>query len=336
MSRVADAKAAAALAQGGDQRQVERLRAALVEPDTVVVAARALAALRVDLCAMVDPALRARDPAASELAMTVLREGAGAAAGASCLAVLGELVDDVAAPKPLRASALKTLAALDRAALGKRPILLLGDSSPELRAAAALAFAQPGGGRPILTRLAPLLKDANVEVRAAAAEAAVRAAGELSFEQLQPLFMSQDDRPLVAIVPALGELSSEASADLLAKIFKRGPEVEEPVLRALARRTDDKARLIFKPLADEAKKNPQTSNELRLFLYASAPVDELLPLAKDPLLGILAYKAMLRAGHHAEAADWIVARFDSVSPVVLAEAFAAWLTTPPRGVAAAQ
>jgi TonB family protein len=72
--RAADAAAAAALARFGDRRQIDRLRPALARPDTVAVAAQGLAALKVDVCAMVDPVLRARDPDAVEVAMTALRE----------------------------------------------------------------------------------------------------------------------------------------------------------------------------------------------------------------------------------------------------------------------
>jgi HEAT repeat protein len=333
-NRVADLDAAAALARIGDRRQLERLRPGLASADTVVVAARGLAALKVDLCAELDPALRARGPQA-DVAMTALREAGAAAPGAPCLATLTAIVDDEAAPKPLRAKALRTLASLDYASARKRTIELLADPSPVLRAAAATAFARPGGGRPSLYRLEPMLKDGNVEVRAAVAGALVRASGELSFDYLQALFKSPDNRPLLAMIPALGELSSPASADLLAKILKRGPEVQEPVLRALAVRTDEKAVAAFKPLAASAKRSSRTSNDLRLFLYATSPVDEVMPLAKDPHLGILAYKAMLRAKRHKEAAEWLVGRFDHLSPEVLSDALGAWLAEPPKPFASA-
>jgi hypothetical protein len=337
VNRVADANAAAALAAVGDRRQLERLKPALANPETVAVAARGLAALKVDLCGLLDPVLRARAPGAVEVAMTALREAGKAAPGAVCLGTLSALVDDEAAPKPLRALALRTFAALDPAGARRATLNLLEDRAPELRAAAALAFARPGGGRPSLYRLEPMLKDASPEVRAAAAAAVVRACGDLAFDYLQPMFKGNDNRPLVAIVPALGELKSAASADLLAKILKRGtPEIKVAVTRALASRKDEKGRALGKPLVDAAKKSPYTPNELRMFLYAAAPLEELLPLAKDPHLGILAYKAMLRGKRHKEAADWLVAGFDRLSPEVLGEAFGAWLANPPSGVAVRQ
>jgi HEAT repeat protein len=332
--RVADSNAAEALARVGDQRQVERLRPALGRPDTVAIAAQGLAELKVDLCGLLDPVLRARDPAQSELAMTALRAAKTAPPRGACLATLAALVDDEGAPKPLRASALRTFALLDAAGARKRVIELLGDSSAELRAAAATAIAKPGGGRPMLYRLEPMLKDPSNEVRAAVAASLIRSCGELSFEYVRPLFKSNDDRPLAAMVPPLGELSSPESAELLEKILKRAnAEVKVAIIRALAGRKDERGRALFKPLGDAAKKSPYTSNELRVFLFAAAPVDELMPLAQDPHLGILAYRAMLRAKRHKEAADWLVSNFDRVSPEVLSQALGAWLASPPTGVA---
>ena len=332
--RAADANAAAALARVGDSRVIDRLRPALAHADTVAVAAQGLAALKVDVCAAVEPALRARDPGAFEIALLALRE-AKVAPGSPCLAVLASLVDDQAAPRPLRASALRAFAALDREGAKKRVIDLLADKSPELRAAAATAIARPGGGRPMLYRLEPMLKDSSNDVRAAVAASIIRSCGEISFDYVRPLFKSMDDRPIAAMVGPLGELSSPESIDLMEKIEKRaGPELREKIVRALAGRQDERGRAMFKSLAEPAKKSPYTSNELRAFLLEAAPLEELMPLAKDPHLGILAYKAMLRAKRHKEAADWLVASYDRVSPEVLGDAFGAWLASPPVSVAA--
>src|SRR5450432_2999873 len=266
--------------------------------------------------------------------MSVLREVKTAPPGGACRETLAALVDDEAAPKPLRAAALQTYATLDPAGAHRRVVLLLTDAPPELRAAAATAIAKPGGGRPALYRLEPMLKDSSNDVRAAAAAAIIRSCGDLSFDYLQPLFKNNDDRAIAAMVAPLGEQSSAASVDLLAKILKRaGPDLKVAVLRALAGRKDEKGRAMFKPLADAAKNSSYTSNELRVFLYATAPLEEVMPLSKDPHLGILAYKAMLRAKRHKEAADWLVTAFDRMSPEVLGDAFGAWLANPPAKVA---
>ena len=332
--RVADANAAAALARVGDRRVIDRLRPALAHADTVAVAAQGLAALKVDVCAAVDPALKARDPESFEIALTALRE-AKIAPGSPCLGTLATLVDDEKAPKPLRASALRTFAALDRDAAKKRVIDMLGDKSPELRAAAATAIARPGGGRPMLYRLEPMLKDSSNDVRAAVAASIVRSCGEISFDYVRPLFKSNDDRPIAAMVAPLGELASPESIELMEKIEKRAnADLREKIIRALAGRKDERGRAMFKSLAEPAKKSPYTSNELRAFLLENAPLEDLTALAKDPHLGILAYKAMLRANRHKEAADWLVFSYDRVSPEVLGDAFGAWLLNPPTSVAA--
>jgi HEAT repeat protein len=225
---------------------------------------------------------------------------------------------------------------LDPAGARKRVIDLLGDRAPELRAAAVTAIAKPGGGRPMLYRLEPMLKDTSNDVRAAAAAALIRSCGELAFDYVRPLFKSVDDRPIAAMVAPLGELSSPESIDLLEKIQKRpsaNAALKESIIRALAGRKDERGRAMFKSLADPAKKSPYTSNELRAFLLSAAPLEELMPLARDPHLGILAYKAMLRAKRHKDAADWLVVAFDRVSPEVLGDAFGAWLANPPTRVA---
>jgi HEAT repeat protein len=330
-NRAADVAAAAALARVGDRRQIERLKPGLASAETVVTAARGLAALKVDLCGLLDPTLKARDPAATELAMTALRELGTVPAGGACLATLSALAEDEAAPKELRASALRTYGALDPTGSRRLVILSLADPSPAMRAAAATAAGRPGGGRPALYRLEPLVKDASPEVRAAAAAALVRACGDISFEYLNPLFKNlQDNRPFVAMAPALGELPSPASADLLARMLKRGaPDVDEAVTRALAVRKDERARALFTPLAAKAKTSRHTSHDLRMFLYETAPLEEVMPLAKDPYLGILAYKAMLRAHHHKDAAAWLTDRFERLPPEVLGDALGAWLANPP-------
>jgi hypothetical protein len=189
----------------------------------------------------------------------------------------------------------------------------------------------------MLYRLEPMLKDPSNDVRAAVAAALIKSCGEISFDYIRPLFKSNDDRPIAAMVAPLGQLSSPESIDLMEKIQKRAnPELRETILRALASRRDERGRAMFKPLADAAKQSPYTSHELRSFLLASAPLEELMPLYKDPHLGILTYKALLRAKRHKEAADWLVTAFDRVSPEVLGEAFGAWLANPPTHIAAAQ
>ncbi|HMC94255.1 MAG TPA: hypothetical protein VKO16_05735, partial [Polyangia bacterium] len=210
----------------------------------------------------------------------------------------------------------------------------LGDADPRLRAAGAEAFARPGGGRPTLYRLQPLLKDPSPEVRAAAAAGLLRACGDLADEYVLPLYKAREAQPLAAMAPELGKQSSAGSLDLLAKLLKRNdPELRVPVLAALAARQDAAGRALYQPTALAVKKDPYASPDARRIVYATADVNELLPLMKDPALGGLAFKALLRAQRYAEAMSWLVASFDRLPPETLVDAFGAWLANPPTRAA---
>jgi hypothetical protein len=226
---------------------------------------------------------------------------------------------------------LGLLAQLTPGNVRKQALNALADSDAKMRAAGARAFARPGGGRPTLYRLQPLLADTSPDVRAEAAAGMVRACGDLANDYVLPLFKGRDVQPLAAMAPELGKASSPASADLLAKIQKR-PEAELklPVLAALANRQDAAGKAMYEPLAQAVKKDPYASPEARRIVYARASADELKAMAaKDPSFGLLAYKALLRAQRHEEALDWLVANFDRSSPEMLVDALGAWLAMPP-------
>jgi hypothetical protein len=301
----------------------------------VAIAAPALAAAKADLCAAALPLLKG-DARGAALGMRALREANLELPAASpCVETLGTMAHDAAVPAPVRADALETLAAVDYADTRRFALEELGDSNAHMRAAAARAYARPGGGRPTLYKLQPMLKDSSPDVRAAVASALVRACGDLSFDYLQPLLKERDNEPLLAMVPELGRQSSPASAAILGKMMKRNaPELRAAVTAALATRSDPAARALFQPLADGVKRDQRAAPDARMMVYAAAGTDELLPLAGDPVVGILAYKAMLKAKRHQEAADWLVASFDRLQPGVLVDAFGAWLANPPARVAA--
>jgi hypothetical protein len=330
-----DVRAAAALARAGDARQIDRLRPAMAKVETAVVAAPALAALKVDLCALVKPRLRAADPEGIALATAVFSAvGTEAPAGSPCVAAITDLVKNDAVAAPLRADLLRTLAIVSPTSVRRPALAALGDADPHMRAAGAETFARPGGGRPTLYRLQPLVHDPSPEVRAAAAAGLLRACGDLADEYVLPLFKARETQPLIAMAPELGKLSSAGSLDLLAKLAKRNdPELRVPVLAALAARPDPAGRALYQPAALAVKKNPYASPEARRIVYATAGVSELVPLMKDPALGITAFKALLHAQRHAEAMDWLVASFDRLQPDTLIEAFGAWLADPPAHAA---
>jgi len=328
---VLDARAAAALARAGDTRQVDRLKPALGRPETAMIAAPALAALKVDLCPLVKPRLRVTDPEGVALAGRILvAAGAELPAGSPCVAMLTDLAKSDAAPATLRAAVLRTLAVVSPSAVRRLALNALGDSDAHMRAAGAETFARPGGGRPTLYRLQPLIKDPSTEVRAAAAAGMIRACGDLADDFVLPLFKARESEPLAAMAPELGKQSSVGSLDLLAKMLKRNnPELRVPVLAALAIRTDAAGRALYQPTALAVKKDPYASSEARRIVYATAEVNELVPLMRDPALGLQAFKALLRAQRHPQAMDWLVGSFDRLPPETLVEAFGAWLANPP-------
>ena len=330
-----DARAAAALAHAGDARQADRLRPALNRPDTLPIAAPALAALKVDLCAQVRPRLKPTDPDGIWFATRVLQmAGAELPAGSPCVATLGDLLKMDALPAAVRAEVLKTLAIVSPVSARRPALNALGDSDAQMRATAATVFARPGGGRPTLYRLQPLVKDPALEVRTTVAAALIRACGDLAIDYVMPLMKSREPEPLVAMAPELGKQTSAATLDLLMKMQKRNdPMLRLPVLAALSERTDAAGRAVYQPLAAAVKKDPYASPESRRIVYANADVKELVPLMKDPALGLQGFKALLRAQRHPEAMDWLVSSFDRLPPEVLIDAFGAWLANPPAHAA---
>ncbi len=330
-----DARAAAALAHAGDTRQADRLRPALNRPETVAIAAPALAALKVDLCAQVRPRLKPADPDGILFATHVLQiAGAELPAGSPCVATLGDLLKMDALPAPLRSEVLKTLAIVSPASARRPALNALGDSDAHLRAAAASVFARPGGGRPTLYRLQPLVKDPSLEVRAAVAAGLIRACGDLAIDYVLPLMKAREPEPLAAMAPELGKQTSAGTLDLLLKMQKRNdPTLRVPVLAALAERTDAAGRAAYQPLAAAVKKDPYASADARRIVYSNADVKELVPLMKDPTLGLQAFRALLRAQRHAEAMDWLVGSFDRLPPETLIDALGAWLANPPAHAA---
>jgi len=348
---VADARAATALFRYGDSKTrvkaVARLKPALRRKDTLAIVAPALGAVAgatptdfdaAAVCELIGPkSISQGEPEQRELAVLALRDArVHLAAESPCAAALNALVVDTAAHGTLRALAIDALVASGTPPPAKVLRESMEDRDAVMRAAAVTAFGKPGAGRPALYRLQPLLQDAVPDVRAAVAAALVRSNGDAALPFVQPLFKEKDDRPLQAMAPELGRLKSPESADMLAKMMARpGPQLRLAVTRALVERKDDKGRALRTTALDAIRRDAYASPELRAILYAESTPDELLKQPRDPVVGPLAFKALLRAKRHAEAIDWLVAQFDRLPPETAVDVLGAWLANPPPASATA-
>jgi hypothetical protein len=341
-----DARAAAALLRFGDKKMQAkaflRIKPALARKETAAIAAPALGAFvgtaggeldTAGFCNLLGgpQALREGDPAAREQVLNLLREsGVKLPQDSPCAKALAENAADTATPGRLRGLSLATLVATTGSAPGKLVRESMEDKDASVRAAGATVFAKPGGGRPALYRLQPLLQDSSPDVRAAAAGGLLRACGDLALPFVQPMFKERDDRALVAMAPELGHLKSPESADMLGKMMSRpGGDLRLAVTRGLADRKDDPGKALRAKAFDSIRRDAYASAELRAVVYADASPDELLKQPRDPLLGPMGFKALLRAKRHAEAMDWLVANFDRLSPDTAVDLLAAWLAYPP-------
>jgi hypothetical protein len=289
------------------------------------------------VCQLIGPkSILEGEPEQRELAMLALRDSrVHLPVDSPCGKALNDLVVDTAAHGALRALAIEALVAGGTPPPAKAVRESMENKDPLVRAAAVAAFGKPGGGRPALYRLLPLLQDPVPDVRAAVAAALVRSNGDTALPFVQPLFKEKDDRPLQAMAPELGHLKSPESADMLAKMMTRpGPQLRLAVTRALVERKDDKGRAMRTTALEAIRKDSYASPEQRAIVYAESTPDELMKQARDPVVGLLAYKALLRAKRHAEAIDWLVAQFDRLSPEASVDVLGAWLANPPASAAA--
>ena len=324
-----DVAAAVALAEAGDRAQVPRLRAALGSRPTAELAAQGLRALGIDICDAIREPLRTGSVQAREIAISASRFVARAGADISaCRPALATIVADPRQPTAIRLSALDTLVTF--APVVARPVVMaaLEDKDPALRAAAVLASVRKGAGRPEMYRMAPLLHDKSVEIRAAASAGMVRAGGDLALEQLYLLGRETDPRAGTWVAAEMAQMSSPAPAEFLGKMLRRNnPPVQLAAARALAARKDTYARTQL----EGVKSDEQVPSEVRAIAagtgapaitHAAATATATASTSSSPTEPV---RALLRGNRDLEAAGWIVDHFSSLAPRDGIDVLGAWL-----------
>jgi TonB family protein len=339
LSSELDARAAAALAIGGDRQQVRFLETALLLPQTAVVAGPALDRLGVDVGALLAKALASDTADASRPAVLAALRATPAVAVhcATCLEALAAAVVDPRQPARARVEMIEILGNSDSTEIVSQALAHAAkDANVAVRGAALLAQMPRGRGRVGVIRMAPLLHDPLPEIRAAAAAGVLRAGGDLGIEQLFLLGRERDPRPLIAAAAEMGRMSSEASFALLKRLLKR-PEktVRAAVVSALVARHDPAAREIVDPILNDARANPAEDAPVREIAVAGASPAELVGMSTDARLGLTVYRAMLRAELRQESAQWLLRNIEQLSPEDRITAFGAWIAAPPKPVTAA-
>jgi len=179
--------------------------------------------------------------------------------------------------------------------------------------------------------MAPLLHDPAPEIRAAAAAGVLRAGGDLGLEQLFLLGREHDPRPLVAAAGELGQMSSEESANLLRKLLKRTEkQVRLAAIAALANRQDPTARELVDPILASARTNAAEDPAVRALAIPGADPSQLVAMGTDPRLGLIVYRALLRGNLRQEAARWLLANLEQLSPEDRIAALGDWIAEPPK------
>jgi TonB family protein len=324
-----DVASAVALAEAGDRAQVPRLRAALGSRPTAELAAQGLRALGIDICDAIREPLRTGTIQAREIAISASRFVARAGADISaCRPALATIVADPRQPTTIRLSALDTLVTF--APMVARPVVMaaIEDKDPSLRAAAVLASVRRGAGRPEMYRMAPLLHDKTVEIRAAASAGMVRAGGDLALEQLYLLGRETDARPGTWVAAELAQMSTPASAEFLGKMLKKdNPPVQLAAARALAARKDKSARTEL----EGVKSDERVPGEVRAIAagtaapaitHVAATATASASASSSPTEPV---RALLKSNRDLEAAGWIVDHFSSLAPRDGIDVLGAWL-----------
>lgn len=308
-----------ALLAAGDADGEEPLVGALRKGEAVEL--RASVKLRTSLCEAVKPLL-ARDGTREQAAAAGLLRGR---AEVACVPALVAMAGNKKLPVAVRALAIEALGGTGDSAAKGAITAAEQEKSPALRAAAVLAVAQPGGGKAVLFKLTPLLRDPAIDVRIAASVGLVRSVGDQALEQLYLLYKETDPRPYEAVAAALGRLSSQASADMLVRMLRKDDRrARVAAAAALAGRSDAGAQAALQVILKD------TDPSVRVFAaVAMGPGERGLALDGVALSdsGMRVFRALAAGGGPARvaAASWLAARFSGANPAQQIELLGKWL-----------
>jgi pyrimidine deaminase RibD-like protein len=144
--------------------------------------------------------------------------------------------------------------------------------------------------------------------------------------------------PSRGVNPRVGCVILSAHGEVLAEGWHRGAGTAHAEVDALSRLAPGAAQgatavVTLEPCNHTGRTGPGAialiEAGIARIVYAVADPSELAPLAKDPVVGILNYKALLRARRHTDAMNWLTTSFDRLQPETLVDVLAAWLASPP-------
>ncbi|MCG5054770.1 MAG: energy transducer TonB [Myxococcales bacterium] len=325
-------EATGALASSGDREAtlalVSLAAAGKLPPAFLPALARAGQAV----CPMAQKALADKNPEARKAALSAL----GLHFDKACLGSVVALAVSTSTPVDERTAALRALAAADaedaRAAAKKA----MDDPQPKIRAAAIRSWAQADMGRRALFGLTPLLKDPQMAIRAAAAAGIVRSSGDKGIEQLYLLYKEKDPQIFEAVAEELGQLATEASADMLKKLLRKDdPRIRRAAAAALARRGDRHALAAQTVLASESDVSLRVLGGQAL---NGAEAQGAAAALTEVASARWAYGLLVEAGQRSTAGHILIGHFAAVSDAARIDWLGTWLRAgePPSNVASSR
>ena len=316
------------LALRGDQEAIEWLKNAVRRPDAAAEAGAALVAAKAPLC----PLLKGWFDTESWTDHKTAAAALTTSSDRGCLPGLAKVLLNDSANVDTRVAAAAGLGAIDDPDARKALAEAAKDDKAAVRAAAMLAQIRPGAGRAKVIAMAAFLRDAQPDVRAAAAAGVVRAGGDSNLADLYVLFKDDDPRAALAALRELEQVPSDEAIKLVGRLARR-PQlaVQKLAAQILVRRKARDQFSMLKPYLDA-----KTDAELRALALVAADEPALQAAAVDPKLGVALFRARLARGEKDLAVDWFVAQHARLSPADRAAVMSEWLSmAPPAPVAVA-